>query len=472
MTRRDLRWFAATAALAAAGCTVTSAPFWEGTDASMSLAWTINGRPAGAASCGAVGGSTVILSVARTDPGCRVGEAGCGESHETWVWPCAGGTATTGPILRSGTVVHAAWALVGDAGQVRQGTIWQPRTLLAGENGSTVDFTPPRIVGPDAAAVTTWTIEGEDVLEDACLAAGAETVRVTYRAVGTTIEETRSFACAAGTGSTGNRFASGDSYEFRWDVLDAHEAILARVPFGDTWERRTMDPGDNAFTVRFSFPVVPDARLDATWTLHGTAPDLARCTAVGASSVRLTWRWAVTGGTESAFREWPCAAGSGGSGSVLSSGTAYALAWDLLDGEGEAFESLDGGTVTAAAGPNAVSVDFEPGGTLTVNLEWADKVADPAYGDCAFPPDDVAEIGWLLRDAAAAVVDEADIETAPETCTTTLRWDRLPFDTYSLDVAGRAADPATAAWAVTCPDLLLDDITACVFTCRVEMTVP
>lgn len=458
----------AAAALAAATCTV-SVSFWSGSESSVSLDWTIHRNPASAALCAAVGGDHVVLRVAESDPGCMAGETGCGEGRADWVWPCSDGTADSGLTLQP-TTLYMAWALVGGDGRVREATAWQQVTLRAGANGFSFDFTPGWAGPPDAAAVSTWTIGGVAADAATCAAAGAETVRLTYRIAGAAAETSENYACAAGTATTGNIFRMTQRYEFRWELLDAAGTALAVAP-ASGWQAQTMAAGDNAFAIDFPAPAGPDASLAATWTIRGAAADATSCGDALAATVRLRWR--ETGSAEDATVEWNCADGAGTTAELFDSDLDYELAWELLDAGAETLVRIDWAAFDPAPGENALAVDFLVGGRLTVTLEWADKVTDPAWGDCALPPDDVAEIGYELSDPATTTVfDVVDLATAPIACTTTLEWTNVPFATWTLVVDGRAAAPATAVWHAECADLVVDAVTGNTGTCRVAMTTP
>ena len=105
-----------------------SGPAWSGGSASVSLQWTINGLPATAGLCRAVGGDYVALWADTADPGCTPGEAGCGGALDTWLWDCTAGSAQTGLDFRSGAV-WLTWALVHDDGSVRARTSTTPNAM-------------------------------------------------------------------------------------------------------------------------------------------------------------------------------------------------------------------------------------------------------------------------------------------------------------------------------------------------------
>ena len=468
MSRRRILGIATVVLAAVIGCTVTVS-FWSGSESSVSLDWTINGNEPSAALCAAVGGDYVILRVADGDPGCSPGAEGCGEAHGSWLWPCAGGAADSGLVLKP-TTLRMAWALVSADGAVREATAWQEVTLRAGANGYTFDFTPGWSGPPDAAAVSSWTIDGAAADATSCAAAGAETVRLTYRIAGATVETSDQYPCADGTATTGRIFRMTQRYELRWELLDAAGTALSVAP-ATGWQAHTMVSGDNPFDVGFVGPTGPDATLAASWTIRGAAADATSCGDALGTSVRLHWRQAGT--TDATTVDWDCSDGAGTTAELFDSSLDYELAWELLDADEQPLVRVDWAAFEPAAGENVEAVDFEVGGRLTVTLEWADKVASPAWGGCELPPDDVAELGYELADAATSVVfDAIDLATAPMACTTTLEWTNVPFATWTLTVDGRAASPATATWQVECADLVVDAVTGNTATCQVAMTTP
>ncbi|MBN1770642.1 MAG: hypothetical protein JXB32_05225 [Deltaproteobacteria bacterium] len=466
MSGRRVLGMAAAALAAAAACTVTVS-FWSGSESSASLDWTINGNAPSAALCAAVGGDYVVLRVADGNPGCTPGTEGCGETHDNWVWDCAAGTADTGLTLKPATL-HMAWALVAADGTVREATAWSAVTLRSGANGFTFDFTPGWVGAPDAAAVSTWTLDGAAADAASCVAAGAETVRLTYRIAGATGETSESYACADGTATTGNIFRMTQRYEFRWELLDAAGTALSVAP-ATGWQAQTMAAGDNPFTVAFAGPTGPDATVAASWTIRGAAADAASCDDALGTTVRLHWREAGT--VDDATVDWTCADGTGTTAELFDSSLDYELAWELLDAEEHALVRIDWAAFEPVAGENVQGVDFLVGGRLTVTLEWADKLADPAWGGCTLPPDDVAELGYELEDPATSTVfDAIDLATAPMACAATLEWTNVPFATWTLTVDGRAASPATATWHAECTDIVVDAVTGNTATCQVAMT--
>jgi len=453
---------------AGAGCGGESGPAWAGSQASVSLTWTINGRAPSAARCTAVGGEFVMLWVSPVDPGCRGGEAGCGDALPTWTWECGGGTATTGLDFRTGPV-WLSWGLVNAEGARREATSWDLRDLHAGNNGFIFNWTPGWAVPPDAAVATQWTIGGLAAGTDTCGSLGAENMRLSHRTAGGAVQ-TNEWPCADGAGNTGIAFRATQEYELLWELLDAAGTAVATLP-ETGWETHELAAGDNAFPVDFPGPAVADASLAATWTVRGAAADATSCGDALALTVRLSWR--ETGTTTETTDEWACGDGTGSTDVVLFSGTSYDFAWELLDPTGDALVRNDWAPFTPVPGANARTTDFLVGGRLDVTLEWADKTAGPAWGACDLPPDPVDRIGYRLEDpVAGTVVEEIVLASGGTPCVMSLSWSNVAFADYTLTVDGRAAATATATWHAACTPLTVDGVVDNTFTCQVAMVTP
>jgi hypothetical protein len=458
----------AATALAASACKVTITAGWEGSASSVTLDWTINGAEPTASICSAVGGSAVVLWASVLDPGCQAGAEGCGESLGTWAWDCAGGHADSGLVFEEGPV-WLAWALVAADGSVREATRWQQSTLRPGANGFTFNFTPGFTGAPNAAVDTTWTLGGAEANATSCATEGATTVRLVSRIGGELTEVPLDFACPDGSANTGNVFRATQRYDLRWELRDDADTVLAQFPVGGGWQNQAFVEGDNVFTIDFASSA-PDASVVPTWTLHGTAADATSCGDANAVTVRLAWR--ETGATTEESQDWPCEYGTARTAALFRSGLSYDVSWDLLDVDGATLVRVDWETLVPVAGDNTVDVDFLVGGTLDLTLEWADKVASPAWGDCAWPPIDVDAIGYSLEDGTTgAVITAVDLALGGAPCTTTLSFANLPFATYSITINGRAATGATA-WHGECLALVVAGIVDNAFPCRVPMVTP
>lgn len=461
------------AAVAATACVVTV--WWEGSESSVTFSWTLNGSTPTAASCSAAGATTVRMWISQSAPSCSLATGSCGTWDIAWEWPCSAGTGTTGMVFKARTM-YIGWTLLNASGQVLSATIWEDYTLVPGENV----LTPPIafvVTGPgaDAAAVTTWTIDGAAASAASCAAAGASTVYLTWREHGTTATQSVSWPCDSPSGTTGNVFHSGTTYDLRWELRTAADAVLSAAPGPDTWQEHAMVAGNNPFTVEFVTARVPDATLTSTWTINTLTADAAACEAATGANVVLVYQEAGSGSPSEV--SWACNAGTGATETLFVSGTAYELRWELRNDTGTVLSAAPGlatwRAFTPTAGTNTATVDLPVElGRLDLTLAWADKVTAPAYGNCAMPPDDVSVIGYVLETTTGTVVAEVDIDTAPIACTTALAWAGVPFGSYHVLIDGRAAPPDTAVWAGDCVGITVDDLLDNSFSCNVPMTTP
>jgi hypothetical protein len=236
-----------------------------------------------------------------------------------------------------------------------------------------------------------------------------------------------------------------------------------------------MVAGDNPFTVPFVTAAVPDATLASTWTLNTVAADAAGCEAANGENVVLVYQEAGAGSPSEV--SWACSGGTGTTGTIFVSGTDYELRWELRTATGTVLSAAPGAatwqTFTPTAGANTATVDLTLAvGRLDLTLRWADKVVAPAYGSCTLPPQDVAEIGYVLETTTGTVVAEFDIDTDPQACVTELAWAGVPYGAYHVLIDGRAAAPATAVWAADCVGLTVDSLLDNAGSCDVPMTTP
>jgi len=195
--------------------------------------------------------------------------------------------------------------------------------------------------------------------------------------------------------------------------------------------------------------------------------------------------WVETTGDDVADMsfDFECPAGSGLTTPEWNAGDSLTYAFALVDGMGTLLsQSASWGRTTLRGGVNNLgTVNFYIGdyGPLEVELQWADKVMDPAFGDCGFPPDSVSVMGYLLCWGAITagscpygnLYDEIDIDVDPAACRNELVWDITDFGAYTLildgeDVAG------TSVWGMECRDLVVDSMEPYSnrFICQVLMT--
>jgi hypothetical protein len=364
------------------------------------------------------------------------------------------------------------WTLLDASGRVLAHTEWQNFALFPGTTNLGVqDFATS--AGDVAAVVTTWTIDGAAAGAATCGAVGAARVYLTYREAGTTAEQSVFWECAAAAGRTANVFTAGRTYELRWDLRDAAERIMSAAPSLTTWQSAALAAGDNAFDVDFPTAATPDATVTSTWTIADEAAGTETCEAANALTVRLRYRPAGT--TAESSVDFACVDGHDTSDTVFVSGGDYELLWELRTESGVVLSAAPGPTswqsLTAAVGDNPFTVDFPVAvGRLDVTLEWADKVTDPSYGDCTWPPHDVGVMGYALSDSTSTVVAEVDIDgAAPLDCTTALAWVGVPFDTYVLAIDARAVAPYEDVWQYDCTGITVAGLLGSAYRCRVAM---
>jgi hypothetical protein len=148
-------------------------------------------------------------------------------------------------------------------------------------------------------------------------------------------------------------------------------------------------------------------------------------------------------------------------------------AFQLLGSDGTVIaQSTNYIEVTLHAGTNDLGVvDFELGdyGPLDVLVQWEGGEDDRTFGDCGFPIDPVAIMGYLLTTSTGEVADEVDIDVAPMDCTTWLSWLLLEYRTYDLLIDGENAEGWTI-WGSMCVDLIVDDPHSNEWQCDVLMT--
>lgn len=461
-------------AAATTACVVTI--WWEGTESSVTFAWTVNGAAPSATSCSAAGATTVRMWISQYEPSCELTSGSCGTWDMAWEWPCTAGSGTTG-LRFDARPMHVGWTLLDASGRVLSATTWGYYALVPGDNNlGTVAFatSAPTL---DAAAVSTWTIDGSPAGAAACDAVGAENVYLTWRENGTTAEQSMFWPCESPSGTTGNVFRSGTAYDLRWELRTAADVVLSAAPGPGAWldPPHSMVAGNNPFTIPFETAAVPDATLASTWTINLLTADAAACEAANGENVFLVYQAAGSGSPSET--SWACGGGTGTTGTVFVSGTEYQLRWELRTDAGVVLSAAPGAATwedfTPTAGANTATVDLPVTvGRLDLTLAWGDKLVAPAYGSCTLPPQDVAVIGYVLESTSGTVVAEVDIDTDPLACTTELAWSGVPFGSYHALIDGRAASPATAVWQDDCVGLTVDDLLDNTADCDVDMVTP
>jgi len=331
----------------------------------------------------------------------------------------------------------------------------------------------------DASIHLTWTINGQAATGDACTAANAARVRIVEDDNNDGFEDWRSidFQCADGSEETIEHFHSGKVTYIAFELRSAAGTVLSRVP-SSGYEAFTPAVGSNARSAAFTTSATQKAFLKFAWYLHYVggptwAPQV--CTQFGATKVQF---WLETNGDDTADDtvDYVCSAGQGSTGEIFTAGQAIKYAFALYDAGGTLLsKSTNWDTKTLAAGENDHGrVNFILGdyGPLDVDLTWADKISDPAYGPCDGDPYTTDKVGYLLKASNGDTYgDPVNIATDPTTCEVTYTWDIVDFDTYLLIVDG-ANTAGTVEWHGECPNLLVDNwaLDSNAFTCQIAMT--
>jgi len=373
--------------------------------------------------------------------------------------------------------------------------------LIAGLIAAAGAFSMTGCVLGDASVHLTWTINGQQANVSVCDDAGGRWVYVVEdgNMNGTwDVGEWRSVrhACYLGALETVKHFMSGEETRIAFQLNDSDDNVLSR----SDWITFMPEVGSNDFDVNFQTSATGGASVQITWYIHGirggtdvgwgTGSAQEVCALVQDLStlsappgVQL---WIENTGDDTADMRFDfpsCTAGQGLTTEEWQAGESIRYAFALVDGAGTLLsQSVSWENRTLAAGVNDLgTVNFYIGdyGPLEVELQWGDKIADPAYGSCDFPPDSVAALGYLLcwgsLTAGACpdgyLYDEVDIETAPASCVSDLAWDITDFGTYTLVIDGEDA-AGTTMWGFECQDLVVDSMepSSNQFICRVLMT--
>jgi len=241
------------------------------------------------------------------------------------------------------------------------------------------------------------------------------------------------------------------------------------------------------------------AQVQFTWYIHGVQGGVdvgwgsgevqEVCALVqdlsGISAPPVVQLWIETTGDDTADQrfDFTCSAGTGLTTEEWQSGESLKYAFALVDGAGTLLsQSMAWETTALTGGVNdfgTVNLYIGEYGPLGVEIQWADKEADPAFGDCDSPPDSVTNMGYLLcwgplsagSCPSGMLYDEIEIDVSPIDCRTELAWDIIDYGTYTLVLDGEDAAGATV-WGSECQDLVVDSMepSSNEFTCQVLMT--
>lgn len=201
----------------AAGCVVEIGPDPFGAEVSVDAAWTINGVPANAAECAAAGVTDVRIRVL--------------DGAGSWIdnrltFPCAQGSASTGPVLLEGTYDLVVEAVDRNAASVVVAAT-DPVTVTA-LFGDTITIDADFIIESIPAGTLTgsWTINGATPDATNCGDLGIAEVHVQFLDAGGVPDPASTLAYACATGGFSELVAVG-SYNLRVVAVDADGAVIA-----------------------------------------------------------------------------------------------------------------------------------------------------------------------------------------------------------------------------------------------------
>ncbi len=447
-------------------------------DVWVTFSWTINGAAADAAACSGVGGATVQLWLDDNDDGA---------ADRSVDFTCSSGAGSTDTSLfEAGDTISYAFALLNSSGDIlSQSDSWSTETMSAGNNNlGTVDFS----MGGPASIGFGWTLFGMPASTAICSSVDASAVQVWIDENGDdAADDFYEFGCSAGSGVSPEDFMAGDTVKYAFALYATGGDILTQ---SDAWYTEVLGAGINDLgTVDFTYDIPSGAAAAFSWYIHGVlggeegdygiSETTEICSLMEGSSVQL-WIDNDDDTVADLYYEADCGDGYGVTPFDWDGGEGITFAFGLYNGSGELISQSDSwDTATLSTGINDLgSVNFYVGdfGPLGVELQWADKIDDPAYGDCDFPPDTVTSMGYLLcYDGAACegdyLYDEVDIDTDPADCREQLDWDILDYGTYTLIVDGEDVFSAVL-WGLECMDLTVNSYepNSNEFTCQVYLT--
>jgi hypothetical protein len=444
---------------------VTACYWGNDNDAYLWFSWTIDGYAASHDVCSDAGGMTVVVE---EDP--------YGDGLPRWraSFPCSSGAGRTSWHFRSYDTTHLRFLLLDADDAVLSETSWEPFWPEPGENMYEVDFETVPPGNPDASIHIEWSIDGRAPDVSTCGTVGADTVWIEQDLDGDDVADwTFDFPCSDGEGSTSMAFFSGTYADLRY-LLAGSEGTISQTG----WNATLMQRGINNITIDFNTtPVEPpdSASLALSWQIHFVPADAELCSWAGATTVSILLDDTGDGEADRSL-DFSCSDGHGASEAVFEPEQALRFSFALLDAAGDAISATtEWVPIELAAGVNNLgTVNFIVGdyGPLGVELRWAGETGDdPPAGDCSFPAENVASMGYLLRSSDGTVIDEVDIEEAPMDCTDYISWAILDYGQYEIVVDGSSSSGGTI-WGATCPDLVVDnyDQASNEFTCTVLIT--
>ncbi len=357
-------------------------------ESSISGSWTIDGSPANAANCNAIGIDTVELTLYL--PGGAV-------PYETLSAPCSAGlvdSRATGAFISAGNYDYTFEAFRGATSVAL--TARDRVLLIANDHGRvSTGFTSgagfdPR--GTDATAEAVWTIDGVAPSPASCAALGVARVRIAFQNGAEWYEHpTLSAPCTAGRIDTRpTPVILAGSWVMQVQALDATNAIVAQGMAASL----NVTPGSHVQMDPIGFsggafnPLGSDATVAGAWQLNTRMPTADSCYALGIDRVRI----ALYATTDTAFEngvmvyQAQCSAGRFDSRpmAVIRAGT-YLWALEALDSTGalvSEYSEMTPLVIPAASHVDLPLVDFMFPTTLTIGLEWQSPTGG-AYTTCA-----------------------------------------------------------------------------------------
>lgn len=274
-----------------------------GSDATGEATWTIDGAPANAANCAALGITTVRIAFQNGTEWF---------AHPGLTASCAAGRIDTRPnaVIRAGSWQMQVQAL-NAAGEIFPGMI-ESRNVTAGSHVvmqptifSSGAFMP---LGSDASVSASWRLNARAPTANSCYAVGADRVRISLFAAtdtafesGVTVYQAN---CATGALDSGSmNVVRAGRYLWALEAIDSTGAIIVEyseaTPVDITVGSRVMFP-----TVDFMFPTT--VTFDIGWTAGSDpARPVTTCAAAGVQTMGYSLQRGVTIIDSSTSR--PCA---------------------------------------------------------------------------------------------------------------------------------------------------------------------
>lgn len=452
--QRALLAGAATGLVALPGCLVPIS-----TEATITATWTVDGAPASATTCAALGVDTVQLNLYRVSSTVP---------YETLQAPCASGIIDSrtalGSFIASGDYQYDFVALrgsteVGRDARTLISLLPAEHRTISTDFRSGMAFNP---VGTDATAEAVWTIDGAAPTAASCNALGIAQVRIAFQNGASWFAHPALTApCSAGRIDTRpTAVIRAGSWQMQVQALNAAGTIVGPGMI----EPRNVTAGSHVlmqptvFTSGVFMPLGSDATLNSAWQFNSIAPTLNACDAVAADRIRLSFFAPTDTALENGVTifQQDCELGAFNSGAmrVLRSGT-YLWALEILDIDGAIVNQYDSTTplVVSTAAVTLPTVDFPFPTTLSVGTNWL--TAGGASTTCAGAG--VATMGYALRRGSTVIASTttgmnvacADVLTFNDTALPALTPGTYDLIFQGFNAAGRKQWDSTAGCVAT-----------------------